>query len=205
MEEIVYIRFKKSIQVEGLEEIKLKDIALISTNSKHKSALEKTKIYQITEKDHNIIIIDSFFVIDYLNKQNENLEFQPIGPVQTIIRVEQSQKKTSIFMVACVWLILFIGTAMTIMNFHYDVSMQEVQQKLHYLLTGNENEFPLWIQIPYSFGLGVGMILFLNHWFKKKINEEPSPLEVELFNYQQDLDKYISHYENQLNEHKDTF
>lgn len=202
MEEIVYIRFKKSIQVEGLKEIKLKDIALISTKSKKKSALEQTKIYQITIKDHNIIIIDSFFVIDYLNKVNEDLEFQSIGPIQTIIRVEQSKQKPPILIVAGVWLILFIGTAMTIMNFHYDVSMQEVQQKLHYLLTGKENKFPLWIQIPYSLGLGVGMLLFLNHWFKKKINEEPSPLEVELFNYQQDLDKYITHYENQLNDNK---
>lgn len=202
MEEIVYIRFKKSIQVEGLKEIKLKDIALISTKSKKKSALEQTKIYQITIKDHNIIIIDSFFVIDYLNKVNEDLEFQSIGPSQTIIRVEQSKQKPPILIVAGVWLILFIGTAMTIMNFHYDVSMQEVQQKLHYLLTGKENKFPLWIQIPYSLGLGVGMLLFLNHWFKKKINEEPSPLEVELFNYQQDLDKYITHYENQLNDNK---
>ncbi len=202
MEEIVYIRFKKSIQVEGLKEIKLKDISLISTKSKKKSALEQTKIYQITKKDHNIIIIDSFFVIDYLNKVNEDLEFQSIGPIQTIIRVEQSKQKPPILIVAGVWLILFIGTAMTIMNFHYDVSMQEVQQKLHYLLTGKENKFPLWIQIPYSLGLGVGMLLFLNHWFKKKINEEPSPLEVELFNYQQDLDKYITHYENQLNDNK---
>src|SRR5690625_3819190 len=202
MEKIVYIRFKKSIQVEGLKEIKLKDIALISTKSKKKSALEQTKIYQITKKDHNIIIIDSFFVIDYLNKVNEDLEFQSIGPIQTIIRVEESKKKPPILIVAGVWLILFIGTAMTIMNFHYDVSMQEVQQKLHYLLTGKENKFPLWIQIPYSLGLGVGMLLFLNHWFKKKINEEPSPLEVELFNYQQDLDKYIIHYANQINDNK---
>src|SRR5690625_5270177 len=130
MEEIVYIRFKKSIQVDGLKEIKLKDIALISTKSKQKSALEETKIYQITKKDHNIIIIDSFFVIDYLNKQNENLEFQPIGPGQTIIRVEPSHKKTSIFMVASVWLILFIGTAMTIMNFHYDVSMRSEERRV---------------------------------------------------------------------------
>ena len=205
MVEIVYLRFKKSIEVEGLKEIRLQDIALISTKSKQKSALEQTKVYQITKDDHNIIIIDSFFVIDYLNKQYEALEFQPIGPIQTIIRVEKSSKKPPIFIVAGVWLILFIGTAMTIMNFHYDVSMQEVQQKLHFLLTGEENEFPLWIQIPYSFGLGIGMLLFLNHWFKKKINEEPSPLEVELFNYQQDLDNYVSHYENQLNDKKHIF
>lgn len=205
MVEIVYLRFKKSIEISQLKDIKLQDIALISTKSKHKSALEQTKIYQTSKKDHNIIIIDSFFVIDYLNKKYEALEFQPIGPTQTIIRIEPSQKKPPILMVTGVWLILFIGTAMTIMNFHYDVSMQEVQQKLHYLLTGQENEFPLWIQIPYSFGLGIGMLLFLNHWFKKKINEEPSPLEVELFNYQQDLDNYVSHYENQLNDKKHIF
>ncbi len=50
---------------------------------------------------------------------------------------------------------------MTIMNFHYDVSMQPVQQKLHFILTGVENEYPLWIQIPYSIGLGLGTVLFL--------------------------------------------
>src|SRR5699024_2856818 len=86
------------------------------------------------------------------------------------------------------WILLFIGTAMTIMNFHDDVNMQAVQQKVHFVLTGQETEYPLWIQIPYSLGLGLGMILFLNHWFKKRINEEPSPLEIELFTYQQDLD-----------------
>lgn len=205
MIEIVYLRFKKSIEITDLKEIRVEDIALISTKSKQKSALEQTKVYQIKKEDHNIIIIDSFSVIDYLNKQYEDLEFQPIGPIQTIIRVEQTQKKKPVLIVTGVWLILFIGTAMTIMNFHYDVSMQEVQQKLHYLLTGEESEFPLWIQIPYSFGLGTGMLLFLNHWFKKKINEEPSPLEVELFNYQQDLDNYVSHYENQLNDKKHNF
>lgn len=202
MKDIVYLRIRKSLVVNTFKKVKLKDVALISTTSKHKKALEETPIYQISEKDHNIIIIDSFFVIDYLNKQFMDLEFQPIGPIQTIIRMNQKKRKIPIVMVASVWLILFIGTAMTIMNFHYDVSMQEVQQKLHYILTSEENEYPLWIQVPYSFGLGIGMLLFLNHWFKKRINEEPSPLEIELFNYQQDLDHYVSHYENQLNDEK---
>ncbi len=35
------------------------------------------------------------------------------------------------------------------------------------------------------------MILFFNHVFKKRINEEPSPLEVEMFNYQQNIDHYM--------------
>jgi stage V sporulation protein AA len=82
------------------------------------------------------------------------------------------------------------------MNFHEDVSMQTVHQKLFHLLTGIEDQKPLTIQIPYSIGLGLGMTLFFNHFFKKRINDEPSPLEVEMFNYQQSLDQYVIMNEN---------
>lgn len=200
MSEIVYMRMKQSVEVSQLQKVKLKDIAFISTTSPYQQEIENTVIYRITIQDRNIVVIDSFLIIEHLNKIYENLDFQLIGPTHTIIRVEQSKKRRPILLVAFVWLLLFIGTAMTIMNFHYDVSMQEVQQKLHYLITGEKSDYPLWIQIPYSFGLGAGMLLFFNHWFRKKFNEEPSPLEVELFNYQQNLDQYIGYYENKLNE-----
>ncbi|WP_373892693.1 stage V sporulation protein AA [Virgibacillus natechei] len=203
MTEMVYLRLKKSIELSVMQQVQLKDIAYISTSSSSKKIkLENTPIYRITKKDKNIVIIDSFLIIDHLNSVYDDLEFQLIGPTQTIIRINKRKKSPSIIIVSCVWLLLFIGAAMTIMNFHYDVSMQEVQQRLHYLLTGENNEFPLWIQIPYSFGLGIGMLLFFNHWFNKRFNEEPSPLEVEIYNYQQDLDNYVNHYENKLNDTK---
>lgn len=201
MTSIVYVRMKKSIEVTQLKRILLKHIAFLSAPHELKKELENMPVYNITKEDKNIIVIDSFLVVDYLNNQYPDLEFQLIGPVQTIIRVV-TKKSPSIILTILVWILLFIGTAMTLMNFHYDVSMQEVQQKLHYLLTGEENEFPLWIQIPYSLGLGVGMLLFLNHWFKKRFNEEPSPLEVELFNYQQSLDQYVNFYENKINDQR---
>ena len=47
------------------------------------------------------------------------------------------------------------------MNFHEDVSMRQVHQKLFYMLTGLRDKQPLLIQVPYSIGLGLGMILFL--------------------------------------------
>lgn len=200
MTKIVYLRMKKNIELTYLQAIKLKHIALIATSDPEKKNLENTPIYRISEKDNNIIVIDSFLVIEHLNRLFPELEFQLIGPSQTIIRIKKNKKNPSVIIVAFVWFLLFIGAAMTIMNFHYDVSMQEVQQRLHYLFTGEQSEFPLWIQIPYSFGLGIGMLLFFNHWFKKRFNEEPSPLEVELFNYQKDLDDYLNHYENKLND-----
>lgn len=71
------------------------------------------------------------------------------------------KKQPSIWLIAFVWTLLFIGSGLAIMNFHHDVSMQEVHQRIYYLITGIENKKPLLLQIPYSFGLGFGMILFL--------------------------------------------
>src|SRR5690625_338728 len=189
---------KKKLELSERIHIQLKHIAYVSTSGQHKRKLENTPIYRITKKDKNTVIIDSFLIIDHLNQIYKDIEFQLIGPEKTVISIQPKRKSPSIVLTACVWVLLFIGAAMTIMNFHYDVSMQEVQQKLHFIITGEENEFPLWIQIPYSFGLGLGMILFFNHWFHKRINEEPSPLEVEIFNYQQDLDNYLRHNENKM-------
>ncbi|GAA0327607.1 stage V sporulation protein AA [Oceanobacillus sp. FSL W7-1293] len=200
MAELVYIRMRKKIVLEAWQELKLKDIAYISTQSNKKELLEDTSIYRLSKKDKNILVIDSFLVIDHLTKEYSDIEFQLLGPEQTLIQIEPRKKATHPLVLTFVWLLLFVGSAMTIMNFHYDVSMQPVQQKLHFLLTGTENEYPLWIQIPYSLGLGVGTILFFNHWFKKRFNEEPSPLEVEIFNYQQDLQQYINTMENELND-----
>jgi stage V sporulation protein AA len=106
------------------------------------------------------------------------------------------KKQYSFLFFLAVWFLLFIGAALAIMNFHEDVSMRQVHQKLFYMLTGMRDKQPLLIQVPYSIGLGLGMILFFNHVFRKRINEEPSPLEVEMFNYQQDLDQYVIMHEN---------
>lgn len=199
---IVYIRLKKKIYANVHDVLTLDHIAFISTGAEEKEALKETVIYTLREEDQEFVVIDSFIVINYLNDMYDHLEFQLLGPNETIVEIEHQKIFAPFIYVTFIWLLLFVGAAMTIMNFHYDVSMQEVQQKLHLLITGKKEKFPLWIQIPYSFGLGLGMILYLNHWFKKRFNEEPSPLEVELYNYQLSLDDYIKHHENKLNDDK---
>jgi len=200
MKDLVYLRMKKKLILNSMQKIVLKDIAYLSSTQEVKKRLESLPIYKITKNDKNIVVIDSFLIIEYINKEFLDVEIQVIGPTHTIIQIEKQKRSSSILFASVVWVILFIGSAMTIMNFHYDVSMQEVQQKLHFLITGEKTEFPLWIQIPYSIGLGVGMLLFFNHWFNKRFNEEPSPLEIEIYNYQQNLDQYLGHYENKVND-----
>jgi|SRR5690625_1645522 len=202
MAETVYIRLKKKLTVKELKTVYLKDIAHLTAPSNDLHELIHIPLYTLTKDDHNIVIIDSFIVIKHLKQQFPHLNFELIGFNETVIRLDQKRQKPRIIFVIFVWILLFIGTAMTMINFHYDVSMQEVQQKLHFILTGEEVQYPLKLQIPYSIGLGIGMILFLNRLFKTKFNEEPSPLEVELYKYQKSIDDYLAYSENVLNDEK---
>jgi stage V sporulation protein AA len=176
--------------------VKMKDIAQVIANEEIYERMMVIPIHKITKQDNNIIIIDVMKVIDLITSLFPDVDIQIIGPPQTIIEVAYKKKGASIPFFILIWLLLFFGAAMAIMNFHEDVSMKAVHQNLYTVITGKINPHPLIFQIPYSIGLGLGMILFFNHIFQKRLNEEPSPLEVEMFNYQQNLDQYVIMNEN---------
>lgn len=194
--ELIYVRMRNRVQVKLNQEVKVKDVVKVIGPKDLVSKLEDITLLKVKKEDKNIIIIDLVQVIQEMGKMDSELEVQTFGPAQTIVEVVYEKRKFSFLFFIGVWILLFLGTGITIMNYHVDVSMQEVHQKLFKLITGREDKSPLLIQIPYSIGLGLGMVLFFNHFFKKRFNEEPSPLEVEMFNYQQDLDQYVIMNEN---------
>lgn len=197
----IYIQLKKNIVVQKNKPIKLADIAYTSSNERLSRSLDDLIIYKGKTIDQNELVIDGLSIIRAIRKQFPHVNIRLIGETYTIAKVKRQSRSISKLFIPLIWLILFIGTAMTIINFHHDVGMQDVHQKIHYMFTGKENDYPLWIQIPYSLGLGVGIILFFNYWFTKRFNKEPSPLEVELFKYEQDIAQY-KHNEAIKNDHK---
>ncbi|HHW39418.1 MAG TPA: stage V sporulation protein AA [Bacillales bacterium] len=190
-EDTIYLRMRLRVQTKPDSIIKIDDITQVIGPENIVNQIRNLSLYQISKSDKNIVVIDLMHIISTIQSFNSAIDIQTIGPTQTIVDVIYRPKKPNIGFIILVWLLLFIGSAITIMNFHEDVSMQQVHQKLYYIITGEQLVKPLLLQIPYSLGLGIGMILFFNHLFKKRINEEPSPLEVEMFKYQQDLDQYV--------------
>jgi stage V sporulation protein AA len=188
----VYMKLKGKIQLFPGETIRIRHVAEIVTNSSSETAIRDTVLHTLRPEDGNRYVIDVIQIIKILQRTHPELLIHNIGPEQIIIEV-QPQKRTKInfLLVAFVWIVLFIGSGLAIMNFHTDVSMQEVHQRIYELVTGKKNLHPFIIQIPYSFGVGAGMILFFNHLFRKRFNEEPSPLELEMFLYQQNIDEYV--------------
>ncbi|TFB23919.1 stage V sporulation protein AA [Filobacillus milosensis] len=201
MQNVIYLRLKPKQVVKKGQKILLSDIAWISTNDDTvKKKLSTLYLHTVTKEDQTYKVFDLFTIIKRIHTLYPEYEIESVGGSQAILVIYQPKPKVYPLYVAFIWCLLFVGAAMAIMNFHFDVSMEEVQSTLHEMISDkNENRSVLWLQIPYSIGLGLGMLLFFNHFFKKRFNEEPSPLEVEMFNYDQDLHHYVSFNENELN------
>ncbi|MDN4527323.1 stage V sporulation protein AA [Fictibacillus fluitans] len=201
-ESAVYIRMRQKVQVVLGQPVTLGTAAQIVASPAIQKKLQTLVIYEVKPADKHLIVLDVMKVVQHIQHVLPGIEIQTVGPAQSILEIQYKKKKLTPVYFVLVWLLLFIGSALAIMNFHEDVSMQVVHQKIYYMVTGHYDNQPLVLQIPYSLGLGIGMVLFFNHVFKKRLNEEPSPLEVEMFKYQQDLDQYVVIHENKETEKK---
>lgn len=188
----LYLRLRRKVEIRIGDQIRLGDIAEWITEPEYEQLVGNLLIYESKVEDGNRILIDMMRIMEKLYEAAPELRVIHFGEPHVLLEVSaERKKKTNRLLVAAVWLLLFVGSGLTIMNFHTEASMFQVHQRIYELLTGERVSHPLVLQIPYSLGIGAGMVLFFNHLFKKKFNEEPSPLDVEMFAYQENLDQYV--------------
>lgn len=192
MEKRIYVELYQDIDATIDETLRIKDVARLEGEKELLAQIEQLPVYTPTKNDHHYVVMDVLTLIQRIHHSFPDVHVIPVGSKHTVIALQRETSQPKLVYVFCFWLLLFIGSALAIMNFHEDVSMLLVHQKLYLFITGKELAHPLLLQIPYSIGLGLGMMIFFNHIFKKKMNEEPSPLDLEMFQYKKGMEAYLT-------------
>ena len=86
---------------------------------------------------------------------------------------------------------VFFGSAFTIVTFNKDASVEEIFPMIYRLTEGAERSGPGELEVAYSIGLPLGIILFFNHFLRKKIDSDPTPLQVQMRQYEKDVNATI--------------
>jgi stage V sporulation protein AA len=73
------------------------------------------------------------------------------------------------------------------MAFNNDISISGVFERFYNQVLGQDKPAVTEIEICYSIGLAVGIMVFFNHIGKKKITMDPTPIQVELRKYESDV------------------
>lgn len=187
----LYIRLRKRIRLQRGSTVQLGHVAQIIVDPEWEYKFHRLVLYEPSEADGNLVLIDMMLIVKKIREICPQVTIEHFGEPHMIVELQSGAKPGHWLLLVGVWVLLFIGSGLAIMNFHTDVSMPEVHQKIFTMITGKEEAHPLVLQIPYSIGIGAGMILFFNRLFKKKFNEEPNPLEVELFMYEESMRQYV--------------
>ncbi len=193
----IYIKAAKRNTIIAKKTVILRDIATLE--GKDLKVIQKLYDCQIMKipndktKNYLISILD---IIRCIQDKYENLIIHNVGEQDIIVSYKKQINKPNpwlkFFKVLSICLILFAGGGIAIMTFHTDAALPDVFVNLYQIFFGEKGEpLPYLIEIPYSIGLVVGIIVFFNHFSTVHITEDPTPIEVEMRLYEKDVEDCI--------------
>ena len=77
------------------------------------------------------------------------------------------------------------------MTFNNDANVLDVFRKIYEITTGQASDGTTLLEVGYSIGLPVGILLFFNHFTSWKFSLDPTPLEVEMRLYEENVNKTL--------------
>ncbi|MBQ8802505.1 MAG: stage V sporulation protein AA [Tyzzerella sp.] len=188
--ETLYIKGEQSVEVQT-RDVRLGDLVAMECGQQNiVSKLKTLKILKMPEKGQHRFVISVLKIIECIHKEYPNLEIQNLGSPDFIVTYEARGKKNK-FLEGCkivlVVITTFIGAAFAIMTFNNDSGITTLFDQIYEALMGSPKEGFSILELSYSIGIIVGILVFFNHFGKKKFSVDPTPIEVEMRLYEKDI------------------
>lgn len=190
----VYLKVNQITEVQE-KDVFLKDIAKVTCQDQIlQNKCSSLKVKTIREKRQKRYVEDVIDIIEKIQQIDSNAQVDNLGEVDYIIDYRPPQKPKLIWQwvkTIFVCIISFCGAAFAIMTFNNDASVTSLFQELYSLVMGTKPDGFTVLEASYSIGLAAGIVIFFNHFAKWKLNTDPTPLEVQMRTYEEDICKTL--------------
>ncbi len=193
----LYLKIDQNVVVDS-HQVHLQDVASMEcTNEAVLRQLKQKKIYTFQQKDTQkqkkmrIQVFSVLSIIQQIHEDYPDLEVQNLGESDFIVECKEGVKENKpleILKTVVLCVVIFFGAAFTIMTFNNDVGVGDVFTQLYEQVIGVESDGVTEIEIFYAIGMPIGITIFYNHIGKKKVTLDPTPIQVEMRKYEQDVD-----------------
>ena len=192
----VYISLEQSI-LTSRKIVRIDDIATIyCTNQGLCNQIRDLEVFDFSKTDNDMQVITVLKLIEIITSKLKNVSCQTIGCPETLCYYRSSENKNYVEKIKALFLMIiaFFGTGYSIMSYNGDVGTSNLLDRLLYIFTGisdSSSTASILGVIFYSVGLCIGMIVFFNHGFCKNSKSDPTPLQVQMRLYEQDVNNSI--------------
>lgn len=194
IKDTLYMKFDKNTEVTH-PKIVLGDVgSFVCKNQMVISHVKSMQLIHASEENGKRFVFSIMKIIEMVQKEFPNLDIQNIGETDFIVTYENQKRENKIrhwFKVFAILAITFCGAAFSIMAFNNDVSTTKLFAQIYQLLSGNKSDGYTVLEVTYSIGIAVGILVFFNHFFGWKMTADPTPMEIEMRTYEEDIQKTL--------------
>lgn len=190
---IVYVKAERCSRVSE-KKVCVADVAEVFSNDKKLERQLKREVLLVVQNSRQEKFVFSILkLFEVLSEKHKDVEWVNTGEDEFIVEYNPPKKLSLVVeagKTAFVCLAVFFGSAFTIMTFNQDVAVADVFRMMEELVLGKGVESKV-IEIAYSVGLPFGIILFFNHFSRLKIDSDPTPLQVQMRLYEENVNKAV--------------
>lgn len=191
----IYIKPNKKYITSEMGAVHIGDIAEVYAEGGLKKHVEMLKIMEIREDTNKCYLVSVMDIIKRIDTALPGHTVNNVGEMDIVVEYNRGKDKNSRLWqgikIIFVSLLLLSGSATAIMSFHSDAQIPTVFENFYYIFFNEHVENPMIIDLPYSIGLAVGIIVFFNHFSGKKLTNDPTPIEVEMSIYEDQVSDNI--------------
>lgn len=186
----IYIKGDQNVEVDS-PKVSLGELLEIECVNKQLLAKVKTlHIVHLAKQNGQRSVVSVLQIIEKIHEAFPNAEIVNLGAPDIIVTYEKKQKNSKIAegaKIALVSIITFVGSAFSIMTFNNDVDITKLFTQIYEQMTGEVKTGLTVLEFSYSVGIAIGILVFFNHFGKKKFSVDPTPMEVEMRTYENEI------------------
>lgn len=196
----VYIKMEQKIQVTK-PDVTVADMGTVfCTDTNVQSYVRALHIHKFpkdqkeTPKRPYRVIVSVMQIVKMIQDKYPGYTVINLGESDVVIELVKVGKYKG----ALVWIkvllvccICFFGTAFTIIAFHNDIGITAVFAKFYENVTGKQSSGFTILEWSYTIGLAAGMCIFFNHIGGRRLTKDPTPIEVEMRIYEDEVNRAL--------------
>ena len=189
-QDTLYVKGDRNVEVTK-REVTLGDlVSMECSNRVILPHLKTMKVLKIPENGEKRYVISILKIIACIHEKYPGLEVQNLGETDLIVTYEMQKTPSKWVHVAktiLVVLITFFGAAFSMMAFNNDVDVDKLFGYIYYWMTGKQSSGFTILEVSYSVGITIGILVFFNHFGKRRFSVDPTPMEVQMRLYENDI------------------